>query len=168
MGNVPSGESHGGPRRLSKPKTLVHAPSLQSRGSPAISRSNLDLVNLGSLSRQHAREELRARIFGAPESDSPGEESEDGLGELADAVRDRLSLSRSCSMLSTRRASIQGSSARLNGSTTASKSSSASSAERESVDLETTKTILRQVSKSATREDLFALCKSPSRSSWVP
>src|SRR2546421_3350934 len=110
MGNAPLSPEREGPHRLSKPKTNSNARFSSKPVSPGPLTPTRSGVEVGGVvmswmgsdagSRQDVREALRSRIFGSAEPESPSEDEDDDLGELANNVRDRLSLSRSGSMLS--------------------------------------------------------------------
>ncbi|KAF2810378.1 uncharacterized protein BDZ99DRAFT_570958 [Mytilinidion resinicola] len=162
MGNTQSAPQH---NRLVKPKTNSNSPfSSPSIPSPASVSAKYSDLHLDTVirsptgdfrSRNDTRQQLRAQLTSPMDGDcSQVSDEDDSLGELATHVRDRLqSLSRSNSVAS-QMPSSHASTTKLN-SLPGSKLSLES--ETRPVDLEAAISILQELRKNASPEDLAAL-----------
>ncbi|OCK82464.1 hypothetical protein K432DRAFT_441575 [Lepidopterella palustris CBS 459.81] len=168
MGNNQSAAQH---NRLSKPMTNTNSPFSSPRvdnPSPSLTPTKYSDLNPSEIvvqsptggyrSWQDARQQLKAQLTSPLEAGFSLESSEDGdLGELATHVRDRLSsLSRSNSVPS-QYPSAHSSTTKLS-SLSGSKLSLVS--ETRPVDLEAAISILQELRKNASPEDLAALHKA--------
>ena len=169
MGNTPSAPSSKEHNRLSKPRTNTNSPF----GSPKVdipppSPANTKYadVNISDAvvrfptgdhrTRQDARQQLRAQLTSPIDGDVSQESDEvDSLGELATQVRNRLSLSRSNSLV------LQIPSGRTSTSRPSSLPDSkvSSVSDTRTIDLEAAISILQELRKNASPEDLAALRK---------
>lgn len=172
MGNTSSAPSAREQHRLSKPKTNTNgsfsSPKLDTCDSPTSPTKGSDVTEEEVVvrtssgeyrSRQDARQHIRSQLFGSSDSITTlhSGESNDSLRDLASHVKDRLqSLSRSGSIVS-QLPSAQTSSTKLNGAYGDSRLSLVP--ETQSIDIETAITILQELRKTASPEDLVALRK---------
>lgn len=170
MGNTPSAPSSKEHNRLSKPRTNSNSPFASPKvdmPSPASVSTKYADVNLTDAvvrsptgdyrTRQDARQQLRAQLTSPIDTDiSQKSDEDDSLGELAAHVRDRLSLSRSNSLISQNPSG--GASASRLGSLSGSKLSFES--DTRTIDLEAAIAILQELRKNASPEDLAALHKA--------
>ena len=169
MGNTPSAPSSKEHNRLSKPRTNTNSPFTSPKvdiPSPSSANTKYADVNISDAvvrfptedcgTRQDARQQVRAQLASPIDGDVSQESDEDdSLGELATQVRNRLSLSRSNSLAlqipsgptsTSRPASLPGSKASLVSDT-------------RTIDLEAAISILQELRKNASPEDLAALRK---------
>lgn len=171
MGNIPSSPNLKAENRLSKPKTNSNSPfstpkfDLSSTASlstarygdlPSDSRDPVVLSPTGELrSSPNARQQLRIELCDSREEDETGDSSgEDSLGDLAVQVRDRLSsISRSTSIRS--QAPGAPAASLLSPSHAGSKLSLLS--DPGPVDLQTALSLLQELRKTATPDDISAL-----------
>lgn len=176
MGNAPSSEppAQREAHRLTKPRTYNHTPSPK-LGSPASSSklSNLDTNEVmwtsgGSFrSKQEARQQIRMRLFGPQEEEALFQrettpQSDDGevsLGDLAQNLNEQLnSISRSGSLVSEpgpQRTSTMKSSSQFGGSKVS------LVPEKRAIDIDAAISILQELKKTATTDQLVALRTSP-------
>lgn len=175
MGNSASAPAPREQHRLSKPKTNTNGafpPKLDAYDSPTSPTKDLFVTEEEVVirtssgeyrSRQDARQQIRDKLFGSNSSRPTvnSYESTDTLHDLGAQVKDRLGgLSRSGSVVS-QLPSAQSSSTKLNSSQGGSKLSLVPEGQP-TIDIETAITILQELRKTASPEDLIALRRSSS------
>ena len=163
MPSAPSSKEH---NRLSKPRTNTNSPFASPKvdiPSPSANTKYADVnINDGVArsptedyrTRQDARQQLRAQLASPIDGDfSQESDGDDSLGGLATQVRNRLSLSRSNSLV------LEIPSDRTSTSRPASLPSSKVSlvSDTRTIDLEAAISILQELRKNASPEDLAAL-----------